>query len=84
VPVSEFVNNITTAFYAQSPTISSPICIILPPYHTTQPSIPHPNFDAPSLDDSDPAIAFNIAFTLDDTDPLLPALTLENESSDNL
>jgi len=88
VPVSEFVNNIAMAFYAQSPTILSPIHIIPPPHYTTQPPIPHLNLDKPGPDNSDPAMAhnmaFNMAFILDNANLLLPALIPENESSDDL
>ena len=72
------------AFYAQSPTTSSPIHIIPPPHYTTQHPIPCPNFNEPGSDNLDPATAHNMAFILDDADLLLPALIPENKSSDDL
>ena len=67
IPFTEFINNISMAYYVPSPenslsTSSSPILMI-------PPCIPQPNFDRPGSDNSDPAAALNMAFSLDNTNP---------------
>jgi len=78
IPFTKFVNNISMAYYMLPPenslsTFSSPI-LTIPPY------IPRPNFDGPGSDDSDPAAALNMAFSLDNTNPPPSAQNQEAKS----
>src|SRR6266850_3686361 len=98
VPMSEFVNNIATAFHYSSPDQeastpqpaspvdpSSPARFVPPRCYTTEPRLPRPDFNTPGSDESQPNTALDTAF-IEDSDenhhPPLQALDEEDDDDD--
>src|SRR6266850_6962092 len=96
VPMSEFVNNIATAFHYSSPdqeasTLqpaspvdpSSPTRFTPPCCYATKPCLPCPDFNAPGSDESQPNTALDTAFIEDSDENHHPPLQALDEEDDN-